>query len=190
MENVLDKLLINLFGAPSSGKSVMAAEIFVALKKRGYDIECPSEFAKDIVMDQSQSALSCQPYIMGNQIWRIERCFNAGAKIVVTDSPPLLSCAYNQSKWIEGMAYEFWEKYPSLNFMMMLGHRFQDFGRVHTKAQALEIEGEILAVLSRLKINHYRIDPLFMNTDTALTIIMDQITQWHKSNENSASYNA
>lgn len=40
-------LVINLFGAPGSGKSSGAAYIFSQLKKLGIDCELVTEYAKD-----------------------------------------------------------------------------------------------------------------------------------------------
>lgn len=46
-------LIVNLFGAPGTGKSTGAAYIFSKLKMAGVDAEYVTEFAKDKVWDNS-----------------------------------------------------------------------------------------------------------------------------------------
>ena len=41
-------LVVNLFGAPSAGKSTGAAYIFSKLKMAGYNAELVTEFSKDM----------------------------------------------------------------------------------------------------------------------------------------------
>ena len=86
-------LVINLFGAPGSGKSTGAAEIFAALKKKGINAELVTEFAKDKTWEHNMLALGCQEYIFGKQSYRLRRCRD-DVEVIVTDSPLPLSLIY------------------------------------------------------------------------------------------------
>lgn len=81
-------LVINLFGGPGSGKTTTAAELFAALKKRHYNVELVTEFAKDLIMQNNPDALMHQFYVTGVQAHRI---WSAAQKmqVVVVDSPIL-----------------------------------------------------------------------------------------------------
>ena len=67
-------IVINLFGAPSSGKSSGAAYIFSRLKEENINCELITEFAKDLTWEKNQTGLSCQEYIFGQQSYRMFRC--------------------------------------------------------------------------------------------------------------------
>ena len=46
-------LVVNLFAGPGRGKSVMSAEVFALLKKRGINCELIQEYAKSRVWEES-----------------------------------------------------------------------------------------------------------------------------------------
>lgn len=58
-------ILVNLYGAPGSGKSTGAAYIFSKLKMAGIDAELVTEFAKDKVWEESKAPFDNQAYMFG-----------------------------------------------------------------------------------------------------------------------------
>ena len=58
-------LVVNLFGAPGSGKSTAAAYIFALLKMAGINAELVTEFAKDKVWEEAKAAFENQQYLFG-----------------------------------------------------------------------------------------------------------------------------
>lgn len=85
-------IVLNLFGGPGAGKSTTAALTFGKLKQAGINAELVVEFAKDLVWEE-RHAIRCQPYVFGEQLWRLER-LRGKVDAVVTDSPILLSAVY------------------------------------------------------------------------------------------------
>ena len=59
--------IINLIGAPGSGKSTTAAGIFYNLKMKGIKCELLTEYAKDRVWEENFMALNDQLYIFAKQ---------------------------------------------------------------------------------------------------------------------------
>lgn len=57
MESSRHSTVINFWGAPGSGKSTAAAELFVQMKKDGANIELTTEYAKDLVYSSRPVAL-------------------------------------------------------------------------------------------------------------------------------------
>ena len=92
-------LVVNLYGAPGSGKSTGAAYIFSRLKMAGVNAELVTEFAKDKVWEESKAVFQNQQYIFGKQYFRLTR-LEGKVDVVVTDSPILLSAYYggNESR--------------------------------------------------------------------------------------------
>lgn len=89
-------LTVNLFAGPGAGKSTMAAAVFAALKERGISAELVTEFAKDCAWEGRTGPLRCQPYVWGEQLWRLERLRGRGVEVAVTDSPSVLSAVYGE----------------------------------------------------------------------------------------------
>ena len=85
--------IINLFGEPGTGKSALAAYIFYRLKIMGYNCELCTEFAKDMVYEKNDNALSNQSYIFGQQMQKLNRLKN-NVDIIITDSPLFLCGLY------------------------------------------------------------------------------------------------
>lgn len=87
-------LIVNLYGGPGCGKSTLAAATFAVLKQRQVSAELVTEFAKECAWEGREGPLRCQPYVFGQQMWRIERLRGRGVDVVVSDSPILLSAVY------------------------------------------------------------------------------------------------
>ncbi|UNC16448.1 ATP-binding protein (plasmid) [Acidiphilium multivorum] len=167
------QLVVNLFGGPCAGKSSLAAILFGRLKREHYEAELAVEFAKDLAFENRRDALKCQIYVLGNQYWRIQRAFSGGAQIVVTDSPCLLSCAYQTSPGIEAAALEAHFAYPSLNLFVDRSVRYSAYGRVHERDQAEQIDERIIGILNRFSIPFTRVS-IEHGEQQAVAMVLEQ----------------
>lgn len=86
-------LVVNIFGGPGSGKSVLASDLFVHLKKRGIEAACPEEHAKKAIW-------SGQPWLLDEQIVLVGRTWETihmlldKVDVILIDSPLLLCSVY------------------------------------------------------------------------------------------------
>jgi len=85
--------VINLFGGPCVGKSVLAAELFYNVKKKHIKAELVREYIKDWAWEHRKVGQYDQIYIAGKQCRR-ESMLYGKVDIIVTDSPILLSPFY------------------------------------------------------------------------------------------------
>src|SRR4051812_8750331 len=87
--------VVNLFGGPGVGKSTLAAEIFVTLKKRGIEVELIQEYVKAWAWDGKPVGTFDQLYILAKQL-KLETRLYGKVDVVVTDSPLLFSPIYER----------------------------------------------------------------------------------------------
>ena len=142
--------IINFFGAPCAGKSLRAAEAYVALKKLSLNAELSREFAKDKVYESNRAAIACEPLIMAQELYKIETLVMAGVEYIVCDCPIITPCFYNKnrSKLFELFSLEMFNKFDNFNVFLKIDRaNYQDHGRIHTYDESLKIERKMLNFL-------------------------------------------
>lgn len=150
--------VINLFGVPGSGKSTGAAYIFSELKMYGKNVELITEFAKDKVYEENQSALSNQAYIFGKQSYRMSKCKDK-VDYLVTDSPLLLSALYNQDPVLGGrfndIVADVFNSYVNMNFLIKRTKPYMRSGRIQTEQESDDLVIPLKALLDKYDINYF-----------------------------------
>lgn len=146
--------IINLFGGPGCGKSTIASGIFHKMKKKNISCELISEFAKDIVWEESDKLLGNQIFIFAEQFRRQFRLINK-VNYVVTDSPLLLSSIYYNHYTLKNTETFFSEDYNTLlckvfdrtflefeniNIMIERPEKYETEGRIQSEEEAREID--------------------------------------------------
>lgn len=172
---------ISLWAGPGSGKSCTAAGLYFELSKLGYDVELVREFIKEEMVYKGLRPDSFdQMWIFGNQMHREEKSLRHN-KIIVTDSPLLLSVVYatmNDSPSVNSMiesAAEFEAKYPSLNiFLSRQGIPYKSNGRYQSNMDdAVLIDLKVQMLLAVLGVKYESIPTV--KFDSILSHIVQQI---------------
>jgi hypothetical protein len=167
--------VINLYGGPSTGKSVTACRLFADLKVRPraqqlgrkLSVELVTERAKELVYETGSKFLRNQAALAGEQFHRLDRL--AGhVDVAVTDSP-LYLCAhyadptiYPQRAWVEilrNMGNCFDEAHIWLR--RSATRPYESYGRVQTEAEALQADTRILHLL----MEDFGIEPIFVDSE-------------------------
>lgn len=152
--------VINLFAGPGCGKSTAAAFVFSMLKSLGVNAELVTEVAKDITWEENFKALTCQPYIAGKQIWRIDRCAD-GADVIVTDSPIMLTVLYNNDKLIEPSFTETvakkFSEYDNLNYVLSRVVPYSNNGRSYSYEESKLIDAATEELLHKYSIPYTKV---------------------------------
>jgi len=150
-------LIIGFFGGPGIGKSVLAAETFVELKKQGKSVELVTEVAKEFTWQGRFKCLSNQFVVSANQHNR-EYSLYGHVDIIVTDGPILLGLAYNKnSLHFENFILEEFKSQNNLNFLLKRKHKYQTFGRKESEIEAIKIDGKIKDLLDKHGIDYHEI---------------------------------
>ncbi len=150
-------LIVNIFGAPGSGKSTGAAYIFAKLKMLGVDAELVTEFAKDKVWEDNFTVLHNQFYVFGKQCFRLSRVAGK-VDVIVTDSPILLSNIYctddpAMDNFKEACADAF-HSYCNINFMLNRVKGYNPNGRYQSEEESDLIKNKILKLLDTYHIEY------------------------------------
>lgn len=151
--------LINLYGGPGTGKSTTAAQIFAELKKRQFNAELVTEFAKDLTWHERQKTLTDQFYIAGKQHHKIFMLQDQ-VDYIVTDSPILLGLYYNQlspnpmPQSFNTLLLDLWAKYDSIDILLKRSKPYNPKGRNQTEEEAREIDEALERLLYDNCITH------------------------------------
>lgn len=141
-------LVINLFGAPGTGKSTICAELFAKLKWEGIDCEMVTEYAKDIVWEESLKKFESQIYIFGKQYHRLRRVYGK-VDIIITDAPLLNFLLFvpessSLTKTIKEAHEELW----NLNILLKRTKPYNPNGRTQTKEESDQVATKLDEILS------------------------------------------
>lgn len=152
----------------------MAAALFADLKKRGFNAELVTEYAKDKVWEHNDTVFSNQVYILGKQSYRVSRVAGQ-VDVIITDSPILLSAIYNPDSEIqnelEALTVKMFNQYNNLNIVLKRTFPYQKEGRMHSEEQSSEIYQKIIECLNQNRIGY----SVFDNKDDTQQTLMDII---------------
>lgn len=151
-----DTIVVNIFGAPGSGKSTGAAYIFSKLKMLGVDAELATEVAKDKVWENNQEPFRNQAYLFGNQSYRLSRCAGK-VEVIVTDSPLPLSIHYNHDERLtenfDKTVLDVFNSYHNMNYFLHRAKEYNPNGRHQSEQESDTMAGQILNLLDKHNIS-------------------------------------
>jgi len=139
--------VINIFGAPGVGKSVLAARLYASLKMHGLKTEMVTEYAKELTWDNRIDLIkNNHALLLAEQKRRIDLLMGK-VQFIVTDSPFPLVTIYgkHEGEWFRRYAMDVFGRYPNFNIYIPLtpGRAYEQEGRKETPAEAIQIDREL-----------------------------------------------
>lgn len=145
--------IINIHGAPSSGKSVLAAELFASMKKVGYQVEIVVERTKELIAEKNLFGLADEVSIYAEKRTRIARFLNTPGTWVITDSPLFNSWIYGASvgKHFQDFVLADYESLHPTQVILGLDsiYDYEPIGRNPDKDAAMKTFEELNEVITR-----------------------------------------
>lgn len=152
--------VLNIFGAPGSGKSLAALGLVGWLKRMRWNAEYVPEFAKDQVWANSSHKLKMQNWIFANQEMRL-RMLSSRIAFAVTDSPLPLSVFYEPDGYpssFRSLVFYFFNEYDNVNVFLKRTHAYSTVGRMQNEAEAQQMELRMEAFLHEFDIPFIAMD--------------------------------
>lgn len=151
--------IINLFGGPGTGKSTTAAGLFNVMKVAGLEVELVTEYAKDVVWEETTALLDNQLHVFAEQHRRIAR-LNGKVDFVITDSPLLLSLLYyaGTSVPFRQLVLEEFKGMPRVNVFLRRVKEYHRAGRLQNEQEAIKLDGELRTLLGVHDRIHFEAD--------------------------------
>lgn len=152
--------VINVFGGPGTGKSVTAAKLFAELKIKHLNCELVTEFAKELVYDESYKVLENQEWIFANQH---NRMFRLKDKVdyIITDAPLFNSIVYSgkgeEQKDFHNYVFSVFKRYDNLNVYLERETEYRTEGRYQDEEGAKKIDDEVLRLFNYFNVNYVKI---------------------------------
>ena len=149
MGNIVETLVINLYGGPGVGKSTCCAGVFAELKWNGINCEMAREYAKDIVWEGSLRKLENQIHVFGEQQHRLHRLVGK-VDVVLTDSPLLLSLIYGMRMpaAFKGLVLDTYNSFNNYDIYLEREKPYQQAGRIQDETRAREIDDIVYHMLN------------------------------------------
>lgn len=156
--------VINLYGSSGSGKSTASMGLTYLLRLKGYRVEYVSEYAKDLVFENSLNKLQHQLYVFSEQLRRMDILLNKDLDYIVTDSPLILTIFYGQKydtliPYLPELVLEQVKKFNNIDFFLKRAHLFDQVGRVQNEVES-NLDSENLVSL----LSSYNIKPTVIET--------------------------
>lgn len=158
----METIVINLIGAPGTGKSTLASELFSKMKWSGYDVELVSEYAKELVWEERKETFKNELYLFAKQHHRIFR-LNKKVKYIITDRPLILSLFYNykygdNSLEFKNIVMHEINKFKNINIFLNRTKPFVEKGRNQTEEESDEFAKEMLRIVKENTELHFQMD--------------------------------
>jgi AAA domain len=168
--------VINLFGAPSAGKSTTMLGLTYHMKLMGLSVENTPEFIKEMIYEGSKTELfGGQLYVLGEQNRRIAR-LNGKNDFAVTDCPLPLIGYYtppDYAKGFEDFVKNLNNTYDNVNYYIERKHEFENEKRVHSEDQALEIERKLPKYLDSFGVKYKTVE----SGENLVQVIIDDLIE-------------
>lgn len=172
-----ETLIVNFLAGPGAGKSTIAAHLYSALKWMGVNCELVTEYAKDVVWEESFKILEDQIYVFGKQLHRLNILRNK-VDVIITDAPLINSVLYYKGSHRATFIPLVLDVIGSMNNVNFFINRMKPYnpkGRIQTEEEARQLDVEVKALLQEHKIEYAEVTGVPFVVPAIISAVMDMI---------------
>lgn len=181
MEKHLNKktscIVVNLISGPGTGKSILASEVFSALKREFISCDISHEYIKKKLREKALKAVESQIYIFAKQQFQLFSMKDE-VEVVVTDSPLIFSAIYDKTKcqFLKGLILKEFNKYNNINYLLFRDTDvpYEQEGRYQDSEGAKKVDTQMLDFLNAEGIEY---KPLYGIGKKSLNIIINDVKE-------------
>lgn len=155
--------ILNFFAGPGAGKSTTTAQVFADLKKKNFNVELVTEYAKDLVWeDRMNVLLEDQLYILAKQARKLHRIADK-VDYVITDAPLVQGLMYKPHEYFTGfepLVVEIFKTYNNENYFLKRMTKYDPVGRYQDEQGAINIDVQLMELLDRHNIPYTIIEDI------------------------------
>ena len=154
-KNKRETRVISIISGPGTGKSILASELFSALKRKSYSCELSSEYIKRKLREQATKVTQNQIYIFGKHQFQLFS-LRGEVDIIITDAPLIFSTIYDDSNcpFLKGLVLKEFNSYKNMNYYINRDEnaeyeqegRYQDINgakKIDAKVKSFMVENNI-----------------------------------------------
>ena len=147
--------IINLYGAPGSGKSTIASGLFYHMKMAGLNVEQAPEYVKPKLFEENTYVFKDQLYCFAKQNKKLKE-LDGKVDFVITDAPLLMSLLYNQTEVpsFNKLVVEYYQQYDNMNFLLQRNHKYHTEGRIQTEEESYDVAEKLSIYLQQYNIDY------------------------------------
>lgn len=147
-------VLFNMWAAPGSGKTTTATALYLAFKKRGYNVDLVGEAARDHIYGNATSQLVDNQFLVSAEQWeRVVRLSRYGCEVAVCDSPLIQGLLYSSHlpyhNEMEAVLRKCDAQFPSCDVFIHRVHPYRAAERRQTEEEAKAFEPIIRNLIGR-----------------------------------------
>lgn len=187
-------MIVNIVGAPCSGKSTLACSLFSKLKSDHHSAEYVAEYAKQLVWQDELDLLDNQYYVATQQ-YKMINSVHGKVDYLICDSPLFISLFYNEYnkknvsdvQKTKTMILDRMKEFEDSMYIFIKRNKQNSYdlnGRVHTEKESEDIENLIQTMLTDMNIKYFEI-----STGDDITKIYDFITRKDDTREDQPKFN-
>lgn len=143
--------VVNMLSGPGSGKSTLAAELYVTMKKLGYNVEFLQEYAKKLVWQKKFDVLNDQ-YLVTKKYYESIKAMEYHVDFIILDSSLLNGLWYNRNnpnnesnvERTEQHILNYYSEFNNVLFFIERGlYKYETEGRIQTEEESKQIDLDI-----------------------------------------------
>lgn len=185
MKNKISKkqaIVINLAAGPGCGKSILASDIFSALKRQFIECELSSEYIKRKIREDARKVVQNQIYIFAKQQFQLFG-MKDNVQVIITDSPIFFSSVYDETKCkdLKQLIMKEYNGYKNLTYFLERSETvpYEQEGRYQDLEGAKKVDKKVKKFMEKNDIKYKTLKGI--GSDSLEVIVKDTLKELSKN---------